>query len=87
MILRRKENILIEDFDEQIVVFDLDRNLPFVLNGVAGCILMHTDGVSDQETIARRVCEEFDVGFPQALEDIRGLHEEFLARKIVRPVA
>lgn len=86
MIFRRRKNILIERFDEQTLVFDLEKNLPYVLNGVASYVLAHTDGLRSQEEIAEKVCLEFDVEFPEALDDIRGLYEEFARRNLVHPM-
>jgi hypothetical protein len=86
MIFQRKEGILVERFDDQALVLDLENNLPYVLNGVAAYILMHSDGKSSQECIARKVCEEFDVGLEEAIEDTRRLYEELVLKKIVTRV-
>ena len=86
MIFRVQENILVERFDDQILVFDLEKNLPYVLNGVAAFILTLTDGKRSHDIIAGRVCEEFDVGFPQALEDTQGLFMDLVQKEIVERV-
>ena len=69
MIFRRSESILFERLADQTLVFDPEKNLPYVLNEVAAYILMNTDGRTGQDRVAERVCETFDVGFGQALED------------------
>jgi cytochrome oxidase Cu insertion factor (SCO1/SenC/PrrC family) len=86
MIFRRVENILLERLDEQTLVFDPEKNLPYVLNEVAAYVLMNTDGKTDQETVAGRVCEAFEVGFDQALEDTKNLYAELSRKRIVTRV-
>lgn len=86
MIFRRSESILFERLADQTLVFDPEKNLPYVLNEVAAYILMNTDGKTGQETVAEKVCEAFDVGFGQALEDTKNLYEELSLRNIVERV-
>jgi hypothetical protein len=86
MIFQKKENILVEWFDEQLLVLDLEKNLPYVLNGVAAYVLMNTDGEHTLEALAEKVCQEFDVGFHQALQDLNRLHEELISKKLVKQV-
>jgi len=86
MIFRRMEDILVERLDDQTLVFDPERNLPYVLNEVAAYILMNTDGETGQESVAGKVCEEFDVGFDQAFVDTKNLYEELALKKIVKRV-
>lgn len=86
MIFRKGENILLERLDEQTLVFDPEKNLPYVLNEVAAYILMNTDGNTGQETVAGRVCEAFEVGFDQALADTKHFYAELSLRGIVRRV-
>jgi hypothetical protein len=86
MIFRRMENILLERLDDQTLVFDPEKNLPYVLNEVAAYILMNTDGKTLQETVAGKVSEAFEVGFNQALEDTKNFYAELSRRRIVTRV-
>ncbi len=83
MVFQRLDNILIEKFDDHILLFDLDSNLPFILNPVAFYIFLNTDGRRDSKEIAQKVSQEFDVKFEQALSDVEELNQEFLRKKIV----
>ncbi|MBN2124793.1 MAG: PqqD family protein [Deltaproteobacteria bacterium] len=83
MIVRLQEDILVEAFDDRIVVFDRRKNLPYVLNGIGAFILLHSDGERSQEAIAQMICQEFDVGFGRALDDIGRLYDDLLQMKIV----
>ena len=84
MIFHRQNDILMERFDDHLLLFDLKKNLPYVLNGVAAFIFMHTNGVVSQEDIAKMVCREYNVSFSQALSDIKGIYEEFSRKRMVR---
>lgn len=83
MIFCIQENLLIERFDDQMLVFQVDKNLPYVLNGVAAFILRNTDGKKSQEDIAEKICMKFDVGFRQALEGIEFIYEEMRLKDLI----
>ncbi len=63
MIFCIQEGLLIERFDDQTLVFQVDNNLPYILNGVAAFILRNTDGKKNKEEIAEKICMKFDVGY------------------------
>lgn len=73
-----------EEFGDQLFLFDLDHNIPYVLNKVAAFILLNSEGQEDCETITGRVCEKFDVEFQQALSDVKIIIDEFIQKKIIR---
>ena len=83
MIFCKQEDILVERFDEQILLFDMQKNLPYVLNGVAAYVLENTDGEMSQEAIAKMVFRKYDVSFHQALDDIKELYKELVQKRIV----
>jgi len=83
MIFCIQESLLIERFDDQTVVFQVDKNLPYVLNGIAAFILRNTDGKKSKEDIAEKICMKFDVGLRQALEDIEVIYEEFKQKDLI----
>ena len=51
MLFQKAENILIERFGDETLVFDLHTNLPFILNPVAAYIFSKTDGKRDCKEI------------------------------------
>ena len=83
MIFRRQDDIFIERFNDQILVFDPQKNLPYVMNGVAAFIFMNTDGEMKFEGIAEKVCQEYSVELYQAIEDIKAIYEEFGLKRLV----
>ena len=83
MLFQQVENILVEKFGDQILLFDLDTNLPFILNPLAAYIFLKTNGRRDCREIAKKVSQEFDVGFEQALSDVESINQTFLQKKIV----
>jgi hypothetical protein len=83
MIFRRRDDILIGTFNDQILVFDPQKNLPYVMNGVAAFIFMNTDGEMKLEEIAEKVCLEYNVELYQAIEDIKAIYEEFGLKRLV----
>ena len=86
MLFRKVENILVEKFGDQILLFDLDTNLPFILNPVASYIFSKTDGKQDCREIAKKVSQKFDVEFEQALLDVESLTRIYLKKKIVSEI-
>jgi len=78
-----RRDLLVEQFDDQVLLFDPCNNLPYVLNHVAAFILMNTDGEKNQEEIAERLCQRFDVDFHQALADIRGVYKDLIRKGLI----
>jgi len=83
MIFRMRQDLLIERFDDQVLLFNPEKNLPYVLNRVAAYVLMNTDGNKSQETIAENICAEFDVEFHQALEDIKSIYNDLIEKELI----
>jgi len=86
MIFHMRQDLLTERFDDQVLLFDPDNNLPYILNPVAAYILMNTDGSKSQETIAEMLYAEFDVEFHRALEDIKLVYNDLLEKELITPV-
>ncbi|MFC1892102.1 PqqD family peptide modification chaperone [Thermodesulfobacteriota bacterium] len=83
MIFHMRSNILTAEFDDQILLFDPVKNLPYVLNGVAAFILSKTDGIRSDKDIAEEVLREFSVEYDEALADIKNLYAECIDMNIV----
>lgn len=86
MIFQKNGKILFEKFGTRTLIFDLKKNLPYVLNNVAANVLMKTDGTRDLITIARKICNEYDVKYSRAIEDIKSLYDEFSSKELVTRV-
>ena len=83
LLFRKNENIVAERFNDRLLLFDLDTNLPFILNPVASFIFLNTDGLKRSKEIADMVSQEFDVELEQALSDVENLNKEFQQKRIV----
>lgn len=84
MIMSARSNILMERLDNQVLLFDLQKNLPYVLNGVASFIFLNSDGKLSKEEIAKKVCREFDVEYHKALDDINEIYLEFINKELIK---
>ena len=87
MAYRRKENILSHVFDDQILLFDLEYNLPYILNGMASFIFSEMDNGSGRGEIAEKMSREFRVSYDRALQDINALLYELTDKGIIREMA
>jgi hypothetical protein len=84
MTYRIRQGLLFEPFDDQgqALLFDPDKNLPYVLNQVAAFILMNMDGRS-REAIAGELCMRFDVEYKRALDDIDVIYRELRQKDLI----
>ena len=87
MVYRRKANIIYKAFDDEILLFDLQKNVPYILNGAAFFIFSRTDAGLDREDIAEKMSLEFQVSYDRALGDINGLLEELIDKGIIQHMA
>jgi hypothetical protein len=86
VIYTRSKDILMEQFENGLLVLNLVNHLSYGLNAMAADILMNTDGLMSTETIAGKICLKYDVGFQEALEDIDALYRDFDRKGIVERV-
>lgn len=87
MIFDREKDLLMEEFGNQALVFDLKTNLPYALNRVASLILMNTDGKKTIEAVAEEVCREYHVDLDRALWDVKKLYQELDEKGIIKRVS
>lgn len=83
---RKKRGLLVEKLGSDTVLFDPDTNLPYTLNPVASFIYNMMDGKSNSVEIAQRVCEEYDVEFDRALDDLLLLFQDLAQKGIIEKV-
>jgi hypothetical protein len=83
MIFCRQDDLLIERFNDQVLVFDPQKNLPYVMNGVAAFIFMNTDGETRFEEVAEKLCVKYNVSLPTAIEDIKAIYKEFGSKRLI----
>jgi len=83
---RIKDGILFQELGRDLVLFDLETNLPYALNPVGSLIFRMIDGERTLEEIAERISREYDVGFDQAMKDLLKLSEALIQRGIIKQV-
>ena len=84
MIFGKQQELLIERFNDELLVFDLTTNLPYILNHIAAYIFANSDGKTDIVGITKQVCRKYDVPFQEALDDIKAIYDDFIQKKIVK---
>ncbi|MFH1490043.1 MAG: PqqD family protein [Pseudomonadota bacterium] len=82
---KRHEEVLLESFGEELLVFDLRNHLPYTLNGTASFILRNTDGRQNPESIAEKVCHKFEVEYEEALQGVHALYGALQTKGIIEP--
>ena len=80
MILRKPNHLLVERFGNEVLVLDMVRNVPHILNDLAYWILNCMDGKTSEEEIAQEVCNAYAVDYQKALSDIKALEERFIEK-------
>ena len=87
MAYRIKANILYQALDDRILLFDLEKNVPYILNGMGSFIFSKTDAGLVREEIAEKMSMEFQVSHDRALQDVNGLIQELVDRGIIQEMA
>ena len=82
MTYKKKENLVCEQIDDEIIVFDTDIEKFYEFDGV-GSFLWSTMEDTDLENIAQQVCDEYDVEKETALADITTFFEDLLEKNLI----
>ena len=82
MTYKKKENLVCEQIDDEIIVFDTDVEKFYEFDGV-GSFLWSTMEDTDLENIAQQVCDEYDVEKETALADITTFFEDLLEKNLI----
>jgi len=83
---RKKTDVIFERFGSELLVFDLNTNVPYRLNGMASFVFTVMDGRRDSKAIAERVCQEYEVSLERALVDIQDLSRDLDQKGIIESV-
>lgn len=79
---KKKENLVCEHIDDEIIVFDTDIERFYEFDGV-GSFLWSIMEDTDLEDITQKVCDEYDVEKGTALTDITTFFEDLLEKNLV----
>jgi len=83
---RKKPGLLFEALGDKVVVFDLTRRQPFVLNRLAAQVLMDSNGRAAVGRIAEEVSRHHAISQTRAMEDIVRLYRQMEARGLAERV-
>ncbi len=79
---KKKENLVCEQIDDEIVVFDTEEEQFYEIEGV-GSFLWESFENTDLEVIVQRLCEEYDITKEIALVDITDFLGDLLDKKLI----
>ena len=82
MTYKKKENLVCEQIDDEIIVFDTDVEQFYEFDGVGSFIWSIIEDIS-LEGITQKVCDEYDVDEDTARSDIITFLEDLLDKKLV----
>ena len=80
---RRVEGLLVHEVDGEFVLLDVHADRVHQLNRTASAIWRELDAASDAQDIARRLVDEFEVEWDCALNDVRGVLDQFEALSLI----
>ncbi len=79
---KKKENLVCEQIDDEIIVFDTEAEQFYEIEGV-GSFLWENFEDTDLEVIAQRVCDEYNITKEIALADIMDFFNDLLGKKLI----
>lgn len=82
MTYKKKENLVCEQIDDEIIVFDTDMEQFYEFDGVGSFIWSIMEDI-DLENITQQVCDEYNVEKETALADITAFFEDLLDKKLI----
>lgn len=82
MTYKKKENLVCEQIDDEIIVFDTDVEQFYEFDGI-GNYLWNIMEDTDLENIAQQVCDEYDVEKETVLADITTFFEDLLEKNLI----
>lgn len=79
---KKKENLVCEQIDDEIIVFDTEVEQFYEIEGV-GSFLWENFEDTDLEVIVQRVCDEYNITKEIALADIIDFLRDLLDKKLI----
>ena len=76
----RRDDVVVEELDNELILFDSKGGHAFHLNPTALAVWKHCDGRSTTRQIAEAFTTAYDVDFDRALDDVEQI-VVFLARR------
>lgn len=82
MTYKKKENLVCEQIDNEIIIFDTEVEQFYEFDGV-GSFIWHIMEDTDLENITQQVCDEYDIEREIALADITTFFEDLLDKNLI----
>ncbi|MBN1422742.1 MAG: HPr-rel-A system PqqD family peptide chaperone [Planctomycetes bacterium] len=80
-----REDLVIRELDEEVIVFDPATSNAHTLNPTAAAILLLCDGSRDGDEIAREVARTFSIDEARANADVAKTLQELRDRGLIEP--
>lgn len=82
--LKRKQTILWRELDGEAVLLNPEGGYSYSLNQVGTLIWSLLDGAHTSADIARAICEDYEVEYEQALQDVDQILVDLLENHLVQ---
>ncbi|MFU8803478.1 MAG: PqqD family protein [Bradymonadaceae bacterium] len=82
-----REDLVVEEVDDEFLILDLNHNTYFGLNGVGRRIWEGMAAEKTFEEIVDWICEDYEVAREEASADVRDFIAEVLDQKLARRLA
>ena len=79
---RKKENLVCEQIDDEVIIFDTDKEQFYEFDGVGSFLWNIMENV-DLTVLAQKVCNEYDVEPETALEDVTNFINDLAEKQLI----
>jgi hypothetical protein len=81
----KPKEIFYEQLGREILAFDANKNMPYILNSTAALIFFLINKKLEPEEIANRICRDYEVDFQEALRDVNSIINDLVNKEILVP--
>ena len=79
---KKRENLVSEDIDDEIIVFDIENEQFYEFEGIGSFIWNRIDG-NNVDSIAEAVCDEYEIDKETALEDTLSFINDLYEKRLI----
>lgn len=82
MIFKKKNGLVCEQIDDEVIVFDTDKEQFYEFDGIGGVIWSIMDG-KEVGDIVQQICDEYDVTKEVVMSDITSFFDDLLSKNLI----
>ena len=82
MFFKKKNGLVCEQIDDEVIVFDTDKEQFYEFAGLGSLIWIIMDG-KEVGDIAQKICEEYDVAKEVVISDITSFFDDLLSKNLI----